>query len=327
MTSEITEIPVGKIVADTHQDRTVFDQTKLEELAESIRQHGLAQPITVRPFGWDAAGNCMECGESGRCRCPHFLIVAGERRYRAISHVLKLATVPCIVRNDLNDESASAIQLIENAARQDLTPMDEARAYQKRIDRFGWSTEKIGQAAGVSERLVKRRLLLLTLVPEVQLLVQSGNLDLPRAESLAVLDHNRQRICMRVYAMSPAMTRVAFQAMVNNLLAQQSQDQLFSTEALWVQRVVEDQMYAYGAKATVIVPEADDLPAVDTKKTKGEKPGDILYAYMLKLKRAGFYREACAVGAVYKALVIHQAIVIPDHVLAMTADAQRELLG
>ena len=107
--TEIANIPVSSIAAGNN-DRKEFDPVKLEELAASIAAHGLAQPITVRPL-------------SGLI--PGFEIVAGERRFRAISRVLQWDTIPAIVR-DLDDEAASAIMLAENTGRADLNPIEEA---------------------------------------------------------------------------------------------------------------------------------------------------------------------------------------------------------
>ena len=122
MTTTLTAIPIDSIRRGDN-DRQAFDQVALEELSESIRAHGLVQPITIRP---------MPDG--------HYQIVAGERRWRACK-LLTWHEIPAIVR-DLDDEAASAIMLAENIGRKDLNPIEEANAYHRRMDQFGWSVPK-----------------------------------------------------------------------------------------------------------------------------------------------------------------------------------------
>ena len=127
-------------------DRTVFDSTALQQLAESIRQDGLTQPITVRPVSF-----CPQCSrreiQPFACSCDtelqaRYEIVAGERRFRACS-LLGMDEIPAIVRT-LDDEQAAAIMLLENIQRVDINPIDEARAYQKRMQ-LGWSLAKLSE--------------------------------------------------------------------------------------------------------------------------------------------------------------------------------------
>ncbi|HUT15496.1 MAG TPA: ParB/RepB/Spo0J family partition protein, partial [Anaerolineae bacterium] len=153
MTTTLTAISIDSIRRGDN-DRQAFDQVALEELSESIRTHGLVQPITIRP---------MTDG--------HYEIVAGERRWLACK-LLTWHEIPAIVR-DLDDEAASAIMLAENIGRKELTPIEEANAYRRRIDQFGWSETQVAGVAGVSLDLVRRRLSLLQLVPEAQTLVGS----------------------------------------------------------------------------------------------------------------------------------------------------------
>lgn len=177
--SELVEIPLD-LVRPGDNDRTAFDQVALQELAESIRDHGLAQPITVRPV------------EGG------YEIVAGERRTRAC-RLLGWTVIPAIVRA-MDDEQAAAIMLAENVKRVDLNPMDEGRAYQKRMDSIGWSVVMCADKANVSEDKLRARVKLLALAPEIQVLVASGQMTTGYAEALADLDLNRQRIAMRYFS-------------------------------------------------------------------------------------------------------------------------------
>jgi ParB family chromosome partitioning protein len=149
----VTEIPVQQVRPGAN-DRTSFDEAGISDLAASIEVHGLAQPITVRPHG------------------DGFEIVAGERRFRAVKH-LGRTTVPAIVR-DYTDEQASAVMLLENVQRADLDPVDEAHAYQSRIDRFGLTVGQVAEMAGVTAARVCTRLPVLRLFPEAQHLVRVG---------------------------------------------------------------------------------------------------------------------------------------------------------
>ncbi len=285
--TEITDLPVSEIAAGNN-DRQDFDPAKLAELAASIAAHGLAQPITVRPLGGLFGG---------------FEIVAGERRFRAISQVLGWDTVPAIVR-DLDDEAASAIMLAENTGRADLNPIEEAQAYQSRIERFGWSPERIADIAGVSTELVKRRLSLLSLVPDIQHMVAFGHLPIGHAEAMTRLDRNRQLLAIRVLREKENVPLRLFRQIVNQLLEEQSQEALFDLADFWVQQVQEDaELPRKGKRAVTGAPTRDDLPEVPALNTIGDTTGAVLDRYIAELERAGFPAEAAAVGNLYNALV------------------------
>jgi ParB/RepB/Spo0J family partition protein len=194
----ITLIDVTLIVPGDN-DRTVFAPAALQELASSIQAHGLAQPITVREISPEL-----------------YQIVAGERRFRACSQVLGWVEIPAIVA-DLTDEEASGIMLAENVARQDLDPIDEGRAYQDRITRFGWSVQDVAEKAGVSAVRVRFRLKLLTLRSDLQALVLAD----------ANLDNNFQAIALQRLQGNSTPTPAWFRSVVAELLEKQSTVSLF----------------------------------------------------------------------------------------------------
>jgi len=216
MTGNIRSIRCSKIQPGNN-DRTVFNHAALLELADSIKQHGLAQPITVRPVN------------------SHYEIVAGERRFRAVSDILKLTEIAASVR-DLSDEQAAAIMLSENTARQDLDPIDEAGAYQKNVTLFGWSVEETAKNAGVSTQRVHARLKLLNLREDLQGLVRNGDLQMGYAQIIAQaeLDRNRQIIALRELRENPRPTPSWFRRVVNELKEQQAQACMFDLELLTV---------------------------------------------------------------------------------------------
>jgi ParB/RepB/Spo0J family partition protein len=272
--SEIQDIP-SSIIIPGDNDRTVFDQTGLEELAASIQEHGLAQPITVRdrPDGT-------------------FQIVAGERRFRAMSQVLKWETIPCIVRYGMVDSEASAIMLAENIGRKDLDPVDEALAYKKRVDQYGWEPAEIARRCGVSADRVKKRLKLVNVRQDILHLVRSGNFPVGHAEALSILDHNRQMIAARPLIDGQQINRRQFQAIVEQLYNQQCSESLFDL-ALWNQDAANAEPFIITHK--VKIPIARDLPILRTNA--GKHTGEVIYCYIRDLLDAGLTREAEICGA------------------------------
>ena len=299
MTTTLTAIPIDSIRRGDN-DRQAFDQVALEELSESIRAHGLVQPITIRPMAhWLE----MERGQQ-----TQYQIVAGERRWRACK-LLGWQEIPAIVRT-LTDEAASAIMLAENIGREDLTPIEEANAYRRRIDQFGWSEAQVADVAGVSLDLVRRRLSLLQLVPEAQSLVGSGQLPVGHGQAMADLDNNRQRIALRVYSHSSGMTVRAFRQVVGDLLQEQSQDALFDLQQFWVQQVeAEAQWVASGKDAKIDVPKAPDLPLVQVVAT--DSIGEVFVRYIRTLAAAGYEQEAGAIGNLFERLVKGNWVSLP----------------
>ena len=157
-------LPVSAMAPHPDQPRRHFDDDKLEELAKSIAQRGLIQPIVVRPHGHD------------------YQIVAGERRWRAAQRA-RLHEVPVIVR-DLNDAETMEIALVENIQRADLNAIEEAEAYRRLIDQFGHTQEALGKLVDKSRSHVSNLLRLLDLPGEVRDMVVSGALEMGHARAL-----------------------------------------------------------------------------------------------------------------------------------------------
>jgi len=146
---EVLKIPLHSVVPNRFQPRTVFDESKIEELARTIHTHGVIQPIVVRQM------------EDGR-----YEIIAGERRFRAMTK-LEWAEVPAIVRN-LSDKETASIALIENLQREELTAIEEALAYQKLLELHELTQEALAQRLGKGQSTVANKLRLLKLPPEIQ---------------------------------------------------------------------------------------------------------------------------------------------------------------
>lgn len=205
-------IPLASIAPSFGNDRTTFDDTALAELAESIRTNGLAQPITVRPL---ADGT--------------FQLVAGERRFRA--H--KLIGAPAIraIVKAMTDDQAAAVMLVENTGRKDLDPIDEARAYARRRDTFGWDDKTIAERAGVGIQTVRNRLALLALRADFQDLVKTGALPVGYALVIAQagLDNNRQLIALKDLNHNPAPSVAWLRGRCSELGQAQAQADMFDS--------------------------------------------------------------------------------------------------
>lgn len=290
-------------------DRTVFDDDGLAELAESIRAHGLAQPITVRVFAPDPM--CVFGGDRFG-DMAQYQIVAGERRFRAVSQVLKLETIDCIVR-ELNDEEASAIMLAENVGRRDLDPVDEMLAYRKRIEKQGWSVEKIAEKCGVSKKRVEKRLLLGNVRDDILYHVRRGTFPIGHAEMMSVLDHNRQMIAARPIIEGKAVNFRQFREIVDALFAQQSQESLFDL-ALFGGALEQPRVNIETAQDSY--PVAAYLP--DPVITPQHHTGAISLAYILELQAQGYEREAAAIGRLLAFLCKNRYTYLPTRAVIKT---------
>lgn len=160
----IMELEIGQIHPNPNQPRKEFDQVRLEELAASIREHGIVQPIVVRPKG------------------KGYEIVAGERRWRA-AQLAGLAKVPALVR-DFSEAETMEIALIENLQREDLNPLEEAEAYRVLIETFNLTQEELAQRLGKSRSQIANTLRLLQLSPAVRDEVRAGRLSMGHAKVL-----------------------------------------------------------------------------------------------------------------------------------------------
>ena len=165
---DLTELNIKEVVPNVNQPRRNFDPEKLAELTASIKEHGLVQPIVVRPYNGS------------------YQIVAGERRYRACKQ-LGLKTIPAIIKN-LSDEEVTEISLIENIQRQELNPIEEARAYKRLVDEFGLTQEEIAKKVSKSRPFIANFLRLLNLSKEVLDLVEKGDISVGHARALLTLN-------------------------------------------------------------------------------------------------------------------------------------------
>ena len=168
-------LPIYKVEPNPDQPRQDFDEEELEALAESIRIHGVIQPLTVREMG------------SG-----YFQIIAGERRWRA-ARLAQLAEVPVVVV-EADDKKAMELALIENLQRQDLNPVEEALGYQSLMDDYGLTQEEAANRVGKSRPAVANALRLLNLSSEVLEMVRSGKLTAGHARAVLSLKTEKKQL-------------------------------------------------------------------------------------------------------------------------------------
>ena len=173
-TEDSSEVPIDLIDPSALQPRTVFDETKLDELASSITANGVVQPILLRRKG------------------ARFEPIAGERRWRAAQRA-GLTKVPAVLRN-FSDEKVLEIAIIENIQREDLNPIEEARAYKKLIDTLGLTQEVVAERVGRDRSYITNYLRLLRLPGDLQELLQASRLSTGHARTLlGVEDVDTQR--------------------------------------------------------------------------------------------------------------------------------------
>jgi ParB family transcriptional regulator, chromosome partitioning protein len=178
---ELANLPVDLLQRGKYQPRVDMRQESLEELAASIKSQGIVQPIVVRPVDGAAPG------ESQR-----YEIIAGERRWRA-AQIAGLAAVPAVIRR-VPDEAAIAMALIENIQRENLNPLEEARALERLISEFGITHQQAADAVGRSRAAVSNLLRLLELPDEITAFVERRELEMGHARALLGLPQRRQQI-------------------------------------------------------------------------------------------------------------------------------------
>lgn len=165
--SAVQEVKINEIEPNSGQPRKAFDQDKLEQLAESIKAHGIIQPLVVRK------------------RNGNFEIVAGERRWRA-ARIAGLSKVPVVVK-EFSDKELMEVALVENLQREDLNPIEEAYGYETLMKGYELTQEEISKAVGKSRSAIANTLRLLTLDEKVKKLIEKGELSAGHARAIVVI--------------------------------------------------------------------------------------------------------------------------------------------
>ena len=173
--STISEVPLDQIEPNPNQPRRDFDPETLQDLANSIREIGIVQPITLRQTAAD-----------------RYQIIAGERRWRA-SQMVGLSTIPAYIRK-IDDESVMEMALVENIQREDLNAIEIALAYAPLLENEGMTQEKVSERVGKSRVAVANYLRLLKLPAQVQMALQKKTIDMGHARALLALDSPSQQL-------------------------------------------------------------------------------------------------------------------------------------
>ncbi len=198
----LRDIPLQSIRPNPHQPRRLFDEDGLQELAASIAQIGVLQPILVRP-----ADNGYE-------------LIAGERRWRAAG-IAALEVIPAIVRTT-DDMSSMEQALVENLHRADLTPLEEAAAYHQLIEDFDFTHEQVAERVGKSRSAISNSLRLMALPTEIQQYLGDGRLTARHARSLLSIDDAETQLRYAREAVSNELTVRELEALISGQSSQQS---------------------------------------------------------------------------------------------------------
>ena len=171
---QVVQVNLDDIIPNRFQPRIAFDEKALNELASSIKEHGIIQPLVLRKLG------------------KKYEIIAGERRYKA-SQLAGLTTVPAVISN-IDDNSSAEVALVENIQRRDLTPIEEARSYKNLLDKGYLTQEQLAKKMGLSQSAVSNKLRLLNLDNQVQQALLDGKISERHARALLTLPNKEDQV-------------------------------------------------------------------------------------------------------------------------------------
>lgn len=224
-------IKIDSIETNPDQPRTRFDQAALQELAASIKNYGVIQPILVTELG------------DGK-----YELIAGERRMRA-SMLAGLSTIPCIVKSFTESDRAE-IALIENLQREDLNPVEEAKAYRALMDKSGMTQEELANKLGKSRPAIANSLRLLMLSPNVLELVEAGRLSAGHARTLAVIKDQKVQESYAKAAADKKMSVRQLERMVAHYLNPKKPTRIYNSPEL--KELVNNMQHTFGTKVKAI---------------------------------------------------------------------------
>ncbi len=230
--SDVQKIDINKVYANPNQPRKNFDKESLNELAESIRLHGLIQPIIV---------NQMEDG---------YMIIAGERRFRACK-LCGLKEIDAIVKQYSN-KLVAEIAIIENLQREDLNPVEVAKGIKQLMEEYGLTQEKVSERLGKSRSAIANSLRILTLYPEVLELVEKGKVSFGHAKILAsITDYAAQVILAKKIAKDKLTVR-DLEKEVDAILGNKKKKKVAKLPSEELQEFIGDLQRKLGTKVSVI---------------------------------------------------------------------------
>ncbi len=229
---DIQKIDISKIYTNPNQPRKNFDKESLNELAESIRVHGLIQPIIV---------NQMDNG---------YMIIAGERRFRA-SKICGLKEIEAIVKNYTNKQVAE-IAIIENLQREDLNPVEVAKGIKQLMEEYGLTQEKVAERLGKSRSAIANSLRILSLYPEVIDLVEKGKVSFGHAKILASIDDYTTQILLAKKVAKDKLTVRDLEKEVEAILGNQKKKKMPKLPSDELQDFIGELQRKLGTKVSLI---------------------------------------------------------------------------
>ena len=229
----VTELDINKIYPNPNQPRKHFDEDALNELATSIKLHGVIQPIVV---------NKTDDG---------FMIIAGERRWRA-SNMIGLEKVPVVIKN-YTEKQVREISIIENLQREDLNPIEAARAIKQLMEEYNLTQETVSDRIGKSRSSVANTLRLLSLYPEVIKMIEDGKLSSGHARSLVVVDDTTQQIKLAKQAADGKMSvRELEKAVKNYLNPPKTVSTKVAEQSLELKELINEMQRVFATKVSAI---------------------------------------------------------------------------
>lgn len=229
----VSEIEIEKIKPNPNQPRKNFDTEALNELASSIKMHGIVQPIVVNDMG------------DGR-----YMIIAGERRWRA-ANICGLKTVPAVVRN-YTDKQVKEISIIENLQREDLNPIEAAKAIKELMDEYGLTQEVVADRIGKSRSSIANTLRLLTLYPDVLKMVEVGKLSAGHARCLVVIEDKNQQIKLAQLTVNKNLSVRELEKAVKNLENPQKRHIVMPEQSLELKELIIQMQKTFATKVSAI---------------------------------------------------------------------------
>lgn len=228
------EINISQLIANPNQPRKTFDQNALNELASSIKTHGVIQPLVV---------NDQKDGT--------YLIIAGERRYRA-SKLAGLTSIPCIIK-DYSEKQIKEISIIENLQREDLNPIESARAIRQLMDEYNMTQEAVSERIGVSRPNIANTLRLLTLCPEVINLVETNRLSAGHARCLVPIQNFTAQIKLATSACDNKMSVRDLEKTVKRILNPKSPaEKIPQEQSIELKELINEMQRTFATKVSVI---------------------------------------------------------------------------
>lgn len=234
ITDGVTELDINKIYPNPNQPRKNFDEEALQELASSIKMHGVIQPLVV---------NKSDDG--------NYMIIAGERRWRA-SNLAGLEKVPVVIKN-YTEKQIKEVAIIENLQREDLNPIEAARAIKQLMEEYNLTQETVSDRIGKSRSNVANTLRLLSLYPDVIKMIEDGRLSSGHARSLVVIDDTTQQIKLAKQAADGKMSvRDLEKAVKNYLNPPKNASAKVKEQSLELKELINEMQRVFATKVSAI---------------------------------------------------------------------------